>query len=106
MPKYLLEASYTSEGLQALIRDKATGRREAITRAVEATGGKVETLYFSFGEHDVVIVMEVNDNVSAAAIAIRVSASGLVRTKITPLLTIEEVDQSIQKTIEYRAPGA
>jgi len=106
MPKYLLEASYTSEGLQGLIRDKATGRREAITRAVEATGGKVETLYFSFGEHDVVIVMEVNDNVSAAAIAIRVSASGLVRTKITPLLTIEEVDQSIQKTIEYRAPGA
>jgi uncharacterized protein with GYD domain len=106
MPKYLLEASYTSEGLQGLIRDKATGRREAITRALEATGGKVETLYFSFGEHDVVIVMEVNDNVSAAAIAIRVSASGLVRTKITPLLTIEEVDQSIQKTIEYRAPGA
>jgi len=106
MPKYLLEASYTSEGLQGLTRDKATGRHEAVNRAVQAIGGKVEALYFCFGEHDVVVLMELADNISAAAIAIRVSASGLVRTKITPLLTIDEVDKAIGKGVEYRAPGA
>jgi uncharacterized protein with GYD domain len=106
MAKYLLEAAYTSEGLQGLIKDKASGRREAVTRALQAIGGKIESLYYAFGEHDVIVVLDVADNVSAAAIAIRVSASGLVRTKVTPLLTVDEVDQAIQKTVEYRAPGA
>jgi uncharacterized protein with GYD domain len=106
MPKYLLEACYTSEGLQGLIRDKATGRHEAVNRAVEAMGGKIEALYFCFGEHDVVLIVELADNISAAAIGVRVSSSGLVRTKITPLLTIDEVDQAIGKGVEYRAPGA
>lgn len=106
MAKYLLEAAYTSEGLQGLIKDKASGRREAVSRALQAVGGKVESLYYAFGEHDVIVVLDVADNVSAAAIAIRVSASGLVRTKVTPLLTVDEVDQAIQKTVEYRAPGA
>jgi hypothetical protein len=34
-----------------------------------------------------------------------VSASGLVRTKTTPLLTVEEVDKALAKSINYRAPG-
>jgi hypothetical protein len=34
-----------------------------------------------------------------------VSASGLVRTRTTPLLTVEEVDQALQKNVSYRPPG-
>jgi hypothetical protein len=33
------------------------------------------------------------------------SASGLVRTKITPLLTVEELDQTIAQGVDYRPPG-
>jgi hypothetical protein len=31
--------------------------------------------------------------------------SGLVRTKTTPLLTVEEVDKALAKNVNYRAPG-
>lgn len=105
MPKYLIEAAYTAEGFQGLIRDKASGRRAAVARALEAVGGKIEALFYAFGDHDVIVLADVPDNVTAAAVSVRVSASGLVRTKITPLLTVEETDQALQKTIDYRPPG-
>ena len=47
MPKYLIAASYTGEGLQGLRKDKATARRQAITtpsRASEA-GSSASTLH-------------------------------------------------------------
>ena len=105
MPKYLVQAAYTSEGLQGLIRDKAAGRHSAVKRAVESLGGKLESIYFSFGEYDVMLVADLPDDVTAAAINITVCSSGLVRTKTTKLLTIEETDQALKKTVEYRPPG-
>ena len=45
MPKYLVQASYTGEGLTGLQKDKATGRKDAVTKAVEGLGGKLECIY-------------------------------------------------------------
>ena len=61
---------------------------------------------FVFGAHDVVVIAEVLDSVTAAAISITVSASGPVRTKTVPLLTLEEVDQALGKTVQYRPLGS
>ena len=106
MPKYLIEASYTAEGLRGLQKDKAFARRQAVTKVVESLEGKVEAMYFALGEHDVVIIADLPDTVSAAALALGVSATGLVRTKSTALLTIEETDRALTKKINYRGPGA
>jgi uncharacterized protein with GYD domain len=57
------------------------------------------------GENDVVIIVDVPDLVTAAALSFTVSAGGLVRTKSTALLTVEETDRALSKKIEYRAPG-
>jgi len=54
MPKYLIEASYSAEGLKGLHKDKASGRRAAVAKAVESLGGKLDLYYFCLGEHDVV----------------------------------------------------
>ena len=105
MPKYLITASYSAEGLQGLQKDKASGRLRAATTAVEAAGGKVECLYFAFGEHDVVGIVDLPDNVTAASLSLAASASGLIRTRTTPLMTVEEVDQALAKSVNYRAPG-
>ena len=106
MPKYLVQASYTGEGLKGLQKDKATGRKDAVTKAVEGLGGKLECIYFAFGEDDVVVFFELPDNVAAARLAIAVGASGLVRTRTTPLLTVEEADQALgAPDIGFRAPG-
>jgi uncharacterized protein with GYD domain len=105
VPKYLVEASYTPEGLQGLMRDKASGRGAAVKKAVESLGGKSEHTYFAFGGSDVFVIVDLPDNVSAAALALAVGSTGLVRTKTIPLLTIEEVDQAIAKTVKYQPPG-
>jgi uncharacterized protein with GYD domain len=105
MPKYLIQASYTAEGLKGLQKDKASGRRTAVASAIETLGGKLEATYYTFGQDDVFVILDLPDNVAASALSLAVSASGLVRTKTTPLLTVEEVDKALAKNINYRAPG-
>ena len=41
MPKYLVQASYTAEGLKGLQKDKASGRKEAVSKAIEGLGGSL-----------------------------------------------------------------
>jgi uncharacterized protein with GYD domain len=105
MAKYLVEASYTAEGLKGLIKDKASGRKAAVMQALADLGGKLEAIYFTLGERDVLVLCECPDNASVASLGLAASASGLVRTKITPLLTVEELDQTIAKGADCRPPG-
>ena len=105
MAKYLIAASYTGEGLQGLRKDKATGRRQAIATAIEGLGGRLECEYFALGEHDVYLLADLPDTASAAALGIATSATGLVRTRTVALMTAEEVDRALEKTVNYRAPG-
>jgi len=76
-----------------------------VKKLVESLEGRVESVYFTFGDHDVVIIAELPDSVTAAALAITVSASGLVHAKTTPLLSVEEIDRALEKKINYRPPG-
>ena len=75
MPKYLIQASYTAEGLKGLAKDKATGRKAAVSAAMKAVKGKIESFYFSFGADDVVLIVDAPDNVAAAAISLSAGAS-------------------------------
>lgn len=105
MPKYLVEATYHAEGLKGLRKDKASGRKEMVTRAAESLGGRVEAFYFALGERDVVLILDLPDVISGAGFALAASASGLVRTKTTPLLTVEEADRALGTKVDYRPPG-
>jgi uncharacterized protein with GYD domain len=104
MPKYLIQASYTTEGIQGLVGDSASGRRADVQAAVKAVGGKVEAFYYAFGPDDVIIILELPDNVTAAAVALTTSGSGAVRVRTTPLLTVEEIDKAREVKMRYRAP--
>ena len=105
MPKYLIQASYTIEGIQGLVKDSASGRRADVQSAVKALGGKVEAFYYAFGADDVVIILDLPDNVTAAAVGLNTSGSGAVRVRTTPLLTVEDVDKALEVKMQYRAPG-
>jgi len=106
MPKYMIQASYTAEGLKGLAKDKASGRKAAVQAALKSVKGKMEAMYFAFGADDVIIIVDLPDNVSAAAVAFTTSASGLVRVRTTPLLTVAEADAALEIPSKYRAPGA
>jgi len=106
MPKYLCTAGYTAEGLQGVVKDTASGRKAAVQKAVKRLGGKLEAFYFSFGDDDVVLIVDLPDNTAAAAMSLAVGSSGMVQLRTTPLLTVEEVDKAIKVKSTYRAPGA
>jgi uncharacterized protein with GYD domain len=105
MPKYLVEASYLPEGIKGLLKEGGTGRRAAVDELFASLDGKVESLYFAFGDEDVFIIGDLPDNAAAAALAIKVGASGASRIKTVVLLTVEDVDAAVRKTIVYRPPG-
>ena len=105
MAKFLLQASYSPDGLKGLVKDKASGRKAAISKMLESHGGKLEAIYYTFGEHDVILIADIPDNVTAAAMSIAVSSAGLAHTTTTPLLTVEETDKALSKTVKYQAPG-
>jgi uncharacterized protein with GYD domain len=108
MAKYLIEAAYSHEGLKGLVKDGGSGRRTAVEAALKALGGRVESMYYGFGTSDVYVIVEAPDNVTAAAMALAVGATGsLAHYKTTVLLTTDEVDQAAKKSAGagYRPPG-
>ena len=105
MPKFLVEATYTAEGHQGLAKDKASGRKTAIAQAVKKLGGKLDAIYFCLGENDVILIVDMPDHLSAAALSSAACGSGMARTKTTVLLTVDEADEALSKPVAYRAPG-
>lgn len=106
MPKYLYKASYTSEGAKGLIKDGGSGRRSAIEKMTKDLGGKLESFYFAFGDTDVYLVVDLPDAASAAAISVSVGAAGGAHISTVPLMTPEDVDLAVKKSVHYRSPGS
>jgi uncharacterized protein with GYD domain len=105
MAKYLLQTSYTTEGVKGLIAKGGTARRAAAEAAVKSVGGTLDAYYFAFGSTDAVLIVDVPDNATAAALALTVSASGAVAVRTTVLLTPEELDVAAQQKVSYTPPG-
>ncbi|WP_217206619.1 GYD domain-containing protein [Streptomyces sp. AC550_RSS872] len=105
MPKFLIQATYTPDGAKGLLKEGASGRRAAVDRVVNDLGGKVEAMYFTFGEDDLVCIIDFPDAVSMAAVSLTVKASGALHTRATPLLTLDEIDKASRRQVTFRAPG-
>jgi len=105
MAKYLVQFSYTGEGLKGLLKEGGSKRRVAIEQLVKSMGGKLEAYYFAYGEYDGIAIVEGQDMVNQLAGTLAINASGAVKTKTTVLITPEEVDQAVKKIPSYRPPG-
>ena len=106
MPYYLFQASYTSEAVAALCK-KPRNRESAIRAAVENLGGKLEGAWMAFGDYDVVTIVNMPNNVSAAALSMAVAAGGALKSaKTTPLLKFSEGVAALKKAGRsgYRPP--
>ncbi len=106
MPKYLIEASYTLEGVKGVQSAGGSSRRDAVAKVAESMGGRLEAFYFAFGDHDVYAIADLPDNESAAAIAIAVNATGAVVLRTVVLLEPQEIDAAVKRSVDYRPPGA
>jgi uncharacterized protein with GYD domain len=105
MPKYLFEGHYTPEGAKGVAKEGGSGRRDAIAKAAESVGGKLESIFFAFGGVDTYVTVDLPDNVAAAAIALAANQGNTATVKTVVLMTPEEMDKAAKKTVKYRAPG-
>ncbi|ADH65279.1 hypothetical protein Mesil_3475 (plasmid) [Allomeiothermus silvanus DSM 9946] len=105
MPKYLLQVNYVGEGIRGLLKEGGTSRKAAAEAAVKSVGGRIEAMYYAFGDADCYVIAEVPDHPTAAALSMTLNASGRVSIKTTVLLTPEDMDAAAKLSPSYRAPG-
>jgi uncharacterized protein with GYD domain len=106
MPKYLIQSTYTREGVEGIRSKGGVARRDAITDMARSLGGELEAYYFSFGEYDVLAILDLPDDAAAAAVALAVDAAGTATARTTVLLAPEQIDEAAKRSTEYRPPGA
>ncbi len=106
MPKYLIEASYTLEGVKGVQSAGGSSRRDAVAEVAKSVGGSLESFYFAFGKADAYVTVDLPDNESAAAVALTVNAAGGATVRTVTLLTPEEVDAAAKRSVSYRPPGS
>jgi uncharacterized protein with GYD domain len=105
LPKFLARVTLNAEGVRLLRQDKGSGRRAAVTQAVEAAGGKVEAFYFAYGQDDTIVIADYPDAASATAVSLVGNSTGVVRVSMTPLITVEEMDRAVDKAATLPSPG-
>ena len=107
MPHYLIQASYTPEALAALTKNPQN-RLEMVESMCKSVNGRLEAGYFSFGEFDVALIVDLPNNEAAAGLAIGTGGKGAIRNiRTTPLLSAEEAVEAMRVagTVDYQPPG-
>jgi uncharacterized protein with GYD domain len=105
MPKYLFHVNYVGEGIHGLLKEGGTSRRAAAEAAIKSVGGRLEVMYYAFGDTDVYAIAELPGHEAAAALALTLGASGRTTVKTVVLMTPEDLDAAAKLSPAYRAPG-
>jgi uncharacterized protein with GYD domain len=106
VPKYLLEVTYTADGARGLMKDGGSTRKQAAEQALKSAGARMESFHFALGDVDAYVICEAPDHAAMIASSLAINATGAVRLKTIALLTPEEMDQAMKKSVTYRAPGS
>lgn len=105
MPKYLFTADYTATGVQGLLKEGGSGRRDMFAQMFADMGGNMEAFYYGFGHDDLYIIADLPDDAAAVAASLNVAAGGAITFRATVLLTPETVDEAQKRAVNYRPPG-
>jgi uncharacterized protein with GYD domain len=105
MPKYLVELRYNSEGAKGVMREGGTSRREAAAKLAESLGGRLEAMYFAFGDVDVYAICDLPDEASAVRCSLAVNGSAAGSARVVPLISPETMDAAAKLDHSFRAAG-
>lgn len=106
MARFMYKVTYSKEGMQGVMKEGAVNRRTFIEKLAAEMGGSVTSFDFAFGDTDLYAIVEMPDQISAAAVATAVGAAGTGSIETVVLLSAEDIDRAIDKHPSYRAPGA
>ncbi len=106
MPLYLGRFKYSAEAIKAMI-ENPHDRGTVAAEAAASLGCKLHGIWWAFGEHDGVFLLEAPDNVAVVALAMAVGASGQISTETTALLEMNEAQEAMRRaaTATFRPPS-
>ena len=106
MSKFMYSGNYTKRGIKGLLKDGGTARKEETVRLVESLGGKIEAFYWCYGSTDFVTIMDFPDHTTVTGMALNIAASGTFTGNLTPLISVEEMDEMVKVSIkDWKGPG-
>jgi uncharacterized protein with GYD domain len=108
MAKYLVLFSFTAETARQFIA-KPSDRAAVVRRLAEAAGGGMESYYWMFGQYDGLVIFEMPNSQSAAALSLAVISSGAFdRFETHELIESGDLGQiaGLARGITYQPPGA
>jgi uncharacterized protein with GYD domain len=105
VPLYLGRFKYSAEAIKAMV-ENPHDRGAVAAEAAESLGCQLHGIWWAFGEHDGVFLLEAPDNVAVVALAMAVGASGQISTETTALLDMNEAQDAMRRAANanFRAP--
>jgi uncharacterized protein with GYD domain len=85
---YILLINWTEQGISKIT--ESPDRYSSFKALVEKAGGKLIGGYYTLGEYDVVIIIEVPNDEVVMSLMLKVGSAGNVRTKTLKAFTAEE----------------
>ena len=77
MSKYILLINWTEQGVKA-VKDSAS-RWDAAKELAKKSGCTLETIYMTFGQHDLVAILDAPSDEAAAGLVLKISMGGAIR---------------------------
>jgi uncharacterized protein with GYD domain len=88
LPHYILLINWTEQGLNKI--KESSDRYNSFRASVEKAGGKFIGGYYTFGEYDVIIIIEAQNDETVMSLMLKVGSAGNVRTKTLKAFAAEE----------------
>jgi uncharacterized protein with GYD domain len=88
LSQYIILINWTEQGISKI--NESPDRYSSFKALVEKAGGRLIGGYYTFGEYDVVIIIEAPDDEVVMSLMLKVGSAGNVRTKTLKAFTAEE----------------
>jgi uncharacterized protein with GYD domain len=95
MATFITTIKFTQQGIKGI--DETTKRAATVKAAAKKMGVKVTNIYWTFGDHDGVLIFEAPDDETATTLLLHVGALGNVHTTTVRAFTAAEMDKILTK---------
>ena len=95
MPRYVVLIDWTDQGVRSA--RETTQRADQARRLIEEQGGRMETVLWTLGRHDLVAVVEAPDDETMTAVLLRLAGQGAIRTETLRAFTAEEMQGIVDR---------
>ena len=105
MPTFMYQFKYTPAAWSAFVK-KPEDRGAVVDELLKGLGGRLISIYYSFGEWDGMVIFEAPDEVTAMTAVVTIMTPGhLEATKTTVLFTMQDMIKATSRASKLKFRG-